>query len=114
MPVGRMRDSLERAEKFLEDLIVVILSIFVIILAVSALTVLSGEAPASVEARIETIGMITQMGFLAKAEYFAALLLPWVAMIIALLLVRELWLIRRRIEGIHFDVFWSKAAKKKR
>jgi hypothetical protein len=99
-----LRDWLARAEAIIEDVVLILLSIFVIVLAVAALSVLAMEVPPGVEARAALIAEIAQLGFLAKAEYFAMLLLPWLLIIIGLLIARELWLLRKRIESIHFEV----------
>lgn len=107
MAFKKIQDWLATAEIFIEDLILVLLSIFLIILAISALVVLGGGAPVS-EERVTAISALMQASFLAKAEYFAMLILPWMLMIIGLLLARELWLLRRRIEGIHFEVMLSR------
>lgn len=104
MSIRTLRELLLRAEEIAEDVILILLSIFVIVLAVAALAVLSTQPPAGVAERAATIGVIASLGFLAKAEYFAALLLPWLLIIIGLLIGRELWLLRRRMEGIHFEV----------
>lgn len=112
MPVRKVRNFLATAEEFVEDLILILLSIFVIILAVSALLTLATQAPDLTE-REQTIAGISQLGFLAKAEYFATLILPWVLMIIGLLLARELWLIRRSLQGIHFENIMKRIKPKK-
>lgn len=104
MVFRRIRDGIFVTEKFLEDLILVLLSIFIIVLAISALAVLSSEAPSYVGERATTIAEITTLGFLAKAEYFATLMLPWMLILIGLLMAREVWVIRKRLEGIHFEV----------
>ncbi len=113
LAVKKIRDFLGRAEEIVEDLILILLSVFVIILAVSALIVLA-SAPPSLTERELVISSITQLGFLAKAEYFAALLLPWVAMIIGLLVARELWLVRRAIQGVHLETVLRRLGEKKK
>lgn len=107
-----MRSFLRNAERIAEDLILILLSVFVIILAVSALMVLASEPPSLTEKEMVIAG-ITKLGFLAKAEYFAALLLPWVAMIIGLLIARELWLVRRAIQGVHLETILRRIEKRK-
>jgi purine-cytosine permease-like protein len=101
MPVKRIKEFLERAEIFLEDFILVLLSIVVIILSISALLVLTTQIPAEVHERVETLkNLLPHLNFLAKAEYFASLILPWIVMIVGLLIFRELWMIRRALERI--------------
>ena len=95
---------LTRFEEIVEDTLLILLSIFVVILAVVALAVLATQPPAGLAERTATIGAIASLGFLAKAEYFAALMLPWLLIIIGLMVAREMWLLRRRVEGIHFEV----------
>jgi hypothetical protein len=104
MVLGKLHDALTRLEIIVENTVLLLLSIFVIILAVAALAVLATQPPAGIAERTAVIGAIASLGFLAKAEYFAALMLPWVAMIIGLLIAREMWMLRRRMEGIHFEV----------
>ena len=104
MPVVRFQNWLYRAEEILEDVILAILSVFVIILAISAIAIMGTQTPAGLVERVGALEAIMQLGFLAKAEYIAALLTPWIAMIIGLLIARELWLSRRRLEGIHFEM----------
>lgn len=100
MPIKKLQTFLATAEEIVEDLILILLSIFVIILAVSALLVLSTPAP---QITTERIAAITQLNFLGKAEYFAALMLPWMLIIIGLLVAREMWLLRRRIESVYYE-----------
>ncbi len=103
MPVRKIRKFLEAAEEFIEDFILILLSITVIILSVSAITVLTTSIPSKVAQRTETImKLLPTLNFLAKMEYFAALVFPWVVMLIGLLLFRELWFLRRSIERIEF------------
>jgi len=104
MVLKNLRDAITRLEEIAEDTLLLLLSIFVVILAVAALAVLATQPPAGLEQRAAVIGAIASLGFLAKAEYFAALMLPWLAMVIGLLIAREMWLLRRRMEGIHFEV----------
>lgn len=104
MVLGKLHEALTRLEDIVENTVLLLLSIFVIVLAVAALAVLATQPPAGIAERVAVIGAIASLGFLAKAEYFAALLLPWLVMIIGLLIAREMWLLRRRIEGIHFEV----------
>jgi purine-cytosine permease-like protein len=104
MPVKRLREFLHTAEEIIEDLIVVLLSIFLIILSICALSVLATQIPADVSERAQVIAqLLPQLNFLAKAEYFASLVLPWVIMIIGLLVIRELWLMRRTLERMHLE-----------
>ncbi len=111
MALKELRDVLTRAEEIAEDVILMLLSIFIIVLAVAALAVLSTQ-PAALGERAAMIGAIATLGFLAKAEYFAALLMPWMVIIIGLLIGRELWLLRRRMEGIHFEVILHRIGTK--
>lgn len=104
MVLGKLHEALTRLEEIVENTVLLLLSIFVIILAVAALAVLATQPPAGVTERAAVIGAIASLGFLARAEYFAALMLPWLLIIIGLLVARELWLLRRRMEGIHFEV----------
>lgn len=92
-----------RVEEIFEDTLLVLISLFAVILAVTALFVLGTQTAPGMADRVAILATITQLSFLAKAEYFATLMLPWVAMIIGLLIARELWMMRRRIEGIHFE-----------
>ncbi len=101
MPVRKVRKFLETAEEFIEDFVLILLSITVIILSVSAITVLTTSIPTEVAQRTETImKLLPTVNFLAKAEYFASLMFPWVAMLIGLLIFRELWFLRKAIERI--------------
>ncbi len=102
MPLKRIRGFLGSAEEIVEDLILILLSIFVIILAISALAVFATQPTSDRTAAIAQI--IPQLSFLARAEYFAALMLPWVLMIIGLLVARELWMIRKSIHGVHLEI----------
>lgn len=103
MPVQRIRKFLSTAEEFLEDLILILLSIVIIVLSLSALTVLATNIPAEVSQRTQIISeLLPQLTFLAKAEYFASLILPWVLMLIGILIFRELWFLRRAIERLEF------------
>ncbi len=102
MPLKKIRDFLGSAEELVEDLILILLSVFVIILAISALAVLATQPATDRTAAIAQI--IPQLSFLARAEYFAALMLPWVMMIIGLLIARELWMMRKSIHGMHVEV----------
>lgn len=102
MSLKRVRGFLGSAEELVEDLILILLSIFVIILAISALAVLATQPATDRTAVIAQI--IPQLSFLARAEYFAALMLPWVLMIIGLLIARELWMMRKSIHGLHVEV----------
>jgi hypothetical protein len=104
MPVVKIQNWLARAEEIIEDVILAILSVFVIILAISAIAIMGTQTPVALAERVGALESIMQLGFLAKAEYIAALLTPWIAMIIGLLIARELWLSRRRLEGIHFEM----------
>ncbi|MBU5557848.1 MAG: hypothetical protein QW751_01540 [Candidatus Aenigmatarchaeota archaeon] len=104
MVIAKLHEALTRLEEIIENTVLLLLSIFVIVLAIVALAVFATQPPAGLAERIAVIGAIASLGFLAKAEYFATLLLPWLLMIIGLLVARELWLLRRRIEGIHFEV----------
>lgn len=104
MVLGKLHEALTRLEEIVENTVLLLLSIFVIVLAVVALAVLATQPPVGIAERAAVIGAIAGLGFLAKAEYFAALLLPWLLIIIGLLVARELWLLRRRLEGIHFEV----------
>lgn len=113
MTVKKIRDFLGKAEEIVEDLVLILLSVFVIILAVAALMVLASEPPSLTE-RALVISGITQLGFLAKAEYFAALLLPWVGMIIGLLIAREVWLVRRAIQGLHLETVLRRLGEKRK
>lgn len=110
MPLKKIRDFLGSAEELIEDLILILLSIFVIILSVSALAVLATQPSSDRTATIAQI--IPQLSFLAKAEYFAALMLPWVLMIIGLLIARELWLIRKSLQGVHFEIIMRRIKEK--
>ena len=109
-----MKNTLARLEKFVEDLVLIFVSVFTIILAITALTILSTGAPASVEARAETISLIAQASFLAKAEYFAALLMPWIVIIAVLVIARELWLMRRRMEMRYYASIVRRPVRVKR
>ena len=111
MVLKRFRDVMARAEDIIEDTILAVLSIFVIVLAVVALSVFATQTPAGISERVAVIGAIASLGFLAKAEYFAALMLPWVLMIVGLLVAREMWMIRRRLEGIHFEAVMQRVGK---
>jgi uncharacterized membrane protein len=102
MTLKRVRGFLGSAEELVEDLILVLLSIFVIILAVSALMVFATQPTSDRTAVIAQI--IPQLSFLARAEYFAALMLPWVLMIIGLMVARELWMMRKTLHGLHVEV----------
>jgi len=103
-----------QAEEFVEDVLMVLLSVFIIILAVSALAVFATQAPAeSIAMRAEAIQQVTSLTFLAKAEYFAALLLPWMVMLIGLMIAREIWMLRRRMDGIHFEMVIGKSVSSK-
>lgn len=102
MVLRKVRGFLGSAEELVEDLILILLSIFAIILAISALAVLATQPTTDRTAAIAQI--IPQLSFLGKAEYFAALMLPWVLMIIGLLVARELWMIRKSIHGLHVEV----------
>ncbi|NOZ81874.1 MAG: hypothetical protein GXO63_01865 [Candidatus Micrarchaeota archaeon] len=93
--IRKARDFLGRAEKFVEDFILVLLSLFLLVLSISALAVLSAEVPSVDGEKV----CLENSGFLTKAEYFAGLVAPWVGMIIGLLVARELWLIRRTLRG---------------
>ncbi len=110
MPLKKIRGFLGSAEEIVEDLILILLSIFVIILAVSALAVFATQPTSDRTAVIAQI--IPQLSFLAKAEYFAALMLPWVLMIIGLLVARELWMIRKSIHGMHVEVLMRRLQEK--
>ncbi len=110
MPLKKVRGFLGSAEELVEDLILILLSVFVIILAVAALAVLATQPSSDRTAAIAQI--IPQLSFLGKAEYFAALMLPWVLMIIGLLVARELWLIRKSIHGLHVEVLMRRLQEK--
>lgn len=112
MPVQRIRKFLSTAEEFLEDLILILLSIVIIVLSLSALTVLATNIPAEVSQRTQIISeLLPQLTFLAKAEYFASLILPWVLMLIGILIFRELWFLRRAIERLEFRKLLEIAGK---
>ena len=111
MVIRRLRELTSKLEEIVEEVVLILLSIFVILLIVSALAVFSTQPPAGLSERVAVIGVIASMGFLAKAEYFAALLLPWFLMIIGLMIARELWLVRRRMEGIHFEFVMRRVVK---
>ncbi len=96
----RVVDFLGTAEKFIEDLILVLLSVFVIILSVSALLVLSTTPSAN---NNQLLSLISHLSFINRAQYFVALIVPWVLMIIGLLLARELWMIRRTLQSMHLE-----------
>jgi len=103
MPVDKIKKFLFIAEEFVEDLILILLSIVIIVLSLSALTVLGTNIPVEVSERVEKIAeLLPYLTFLAKAEYFASLVFPWVIMLIGILLFRELWLLRRAIERLEF------------
>ena len=103
MPVNKIRKFLSVAEEFIEDLILIFLSIVVIVLSLSALTVLATSIPAEVSERTQRIAeLLPHLTFLAKAEYFASLILPWVLMLIGILIFRELWFLRRAVERLEF------------
>ncbi len=110
MPLKKIRDFLGSAEEIVEDLILILLSVFVIILAISALAVLATQPSSDRTATIAQI--IPQLSFLARAEYFAALMLPWVLMIIGLLIARELWMMRKSLQGVHFEVVMRRIQEK--
>lgn len=111
MPLKKIRDFLGSAEEIVEDLILILLSIFVIILAISALAVLATQPATDRTAVIAQI--IPQLSFLARAEYFAALMLPWVLMIIGLLIARELWMMRKTLHGMHVEVLMRRMREEK-
>lgn len=112
MPVQRIRKFLSTAEEFLEDLILILLSIVIIVLSLSALTVLATNIPAEVSQRTQIISeLLPQLTFLTKAEYFASLILPWVLMLIGILIFRELWFLRRAIERLEFRKLLEIAGK---
>ena len=115
MKIARVKRFMLLAEEFLEDFIIILLSIVIIILSLSALSVLAVEMPTEVSERAQAIAeLLPRLNFLAKAEYFAALLFPWVAMLIGLLVFRELWLLRRAIERIEFRKLLESMEKRKR
>ncbi len=115
MAVRKVRKFLTTAEEFLEDLILILLSLVIVILSVSALAVLASGAPAEVSQRAEQLSQtLPQLTFLAKAEYFATLVFPWVLMLIGLLIFRELWFLRRAIERIEFRKLLESASTPKR
>ncbi len=95
MVVKKTRKFLGTAERFVEDVILIVLSLFVIFLSISALGVLSAAEGLGRTDVCELAGS----GIVGKAEFFAQLVGPWVAMIVGLLIVRELWLIRRTLGG---------------
>jgi len=111
MSLKRVRGFLGSAEEIVEDLILILLSVFVIILAISALAVLASQPTSDRTAAIAQI--IPQLSFLARAEYFAALMLPWVMMIIGLLIARELWMMRKSIHGLHVEVLMRRMREEK-
>jgi|GEM_PF-4273001 len=111
MVLRKIRGFLGSAEELVEDLILILLSIFVIILAISALAVLASQPSSDRTAAIAQI--IPQLSFLARAEYFAALMLPWVMMIIGLLIARELWMMRKSIHGLHVEVLMRRMREEK-
>lgn len=111
MVLRKVRGFLGSAEELVEDLILILLSIFVIILAISALAVLATQPTTDRTAAIAQI--IPQLSFLGRAEYFAALMLPWVLMIIGLLIARELWMIRKSIHGLHIEVLMRRMQQEK-
>lgn len=110
MPLKKIRGFLGSAEELVEDLILILLSVFVIILAISALAVLATQPTSDRTAAIAQI--IPQLSFLARAEYFAALMLPWVLMIIGLLIAREIWMIRKSLQGVHFEIIMRRIREK--
>lgn len=110
MPIKKIRGFLGSAEEIVEDLILILLSVFVIILSVSALAVLATQPTSDRTAMIAQI--VPQLTFLGKAEYFAALMLPWVLMIIGLLVARELWMIRKTLHGMHLEVVMKRIEEK--
>lgn len=119
MPVQKIRKFLTGAEEFIEDLILILLSIVIIVLSLAALSVLATSTPAEVSQRTQTLAnLLPQLSFLAKAEYFATLMLPWVLMLIGLLIFRELWFLRKAIERIEFrkllELQEKKEVKRKR
>ncbi len=115
--MGRMqniRERAERAEAFVRDLLLTLFSIVVVVLAVIALIVLATQTPVDVTQRAANIALVRELNFLAKAQFFATLILPWTILIIGLLLVREIWMIRRRLDGIHYEYFMQRWGPQKK
>ncbi len=67
------------------------------------MVVVGTQAPTGLPTQEAQITAIAGASFIAKAEFFIALMLPWMVVIIGLLVARELWLIRRRFESVHFE-----------
>lgn len=110
MAIRKIKSLMSTIELVIEDVMLVLVSIFVVVLAAVALLVLATPSP---ELTIERALAIAQLGFLGKAEYFAALLLPWMLILIGILVARELWFIRRRLESLHIDFVMQRTKKKR-
>jgi len=83
--LNEIRENLEKVEIAVEDLAIVVLTVITLTLSITGIFIMIFESK-------------ELYPVLSKASFLGFTVLPWFLMLIGLLIFKELWLIRKRIE----------------